>query len=208
MAEVYLARRFDRQSGEQKEAVAIKKLLPHLLKDRSVVQMFVNEAKIIAQIDHPNVVRILELGNEGGEWFIAMELLDGRSFADLRSRAAERGKRVPLGITLRVLCDACRGLDAAHRARDEAGRELRIVHRDFTPDNVHVGSDGCVKVIDFGIAKAFNLGAGTEPGTLKGKFFYMSPEMIAGHAVDHRADLFAAGVMLYEQLCGRRPFLH
>lgn len=206
MAEVYLAWKFDRETGEQRERVAIKKLLPHLVKDRSIVQMFVNEAKIIAQIHHPNVVRILDLGNANGEWFIAMDLLEGRSFSDLRTRAAEMGKRVPLGITLRILTDACRGLDAAHRARGDDGRELRIVHRDFTPDNVHVGVDGKVKVIDFGIAKAANVGVGTEPGTLKGKFFYMSPEMIAGQAVDHRADLFAAGVMLYEQLCGRRPF--
>ena len=89
---------------------------------------------------------------------------------------------------------------------DEQGRPLRIVHRDFTPDNIHVGVNGAVKVIDFGIAKSATLGAGTEPGTLKGKFFYMSPEMIVGKPVDHRADIFAAGVMLYEQLCGRRPF--
>ena len=83
-----------------------------------------------------------------------MELLEGRSFAELRQEAAERGQRVPLGITLRMLVDACRGLDAAHRAVDEAGRPLRIVHRDFTPDNIHVGVNGAVKVIDFGIAKA------------------------------------------------------
>jgi tetratricopeptide (TPR) repeat protein len=116
------------------------------------------------------------------------------------------GRRVPLGITLRVLAEACRGLDAAHRAKDSRGRELQIVHRDFTPDNIHVSVTGEVKVIDFGIAKSAAVPGGTEPGTLKGKFFYMSPEMIAGHDVDHRADLFAAGVMLYEQLCGRRPF--
>jgi Flp pilus assembly protein TadD len=135
-----------------------------------------------------------------------MELREGRSFAELRAEAAERGQRVPIGVTLRVLVEACRGLDAAHRAVDEAGRPLRIVHRDFTPDNIHVSVDGAIKVIDFGIAKAETLGSGTEPGTLKGKFFYMSPEMIVGKTVDHRADIFAAGVMLYEQLCGRRPF--
>ncbi|WP_205520219.1 serine/threonine-protein kinase [Pyxidicoccus caerfyrddinensis] len=205
MAEVYLGRRID-EDGTRGPAVAVKRLMPHLASDRRVVQMFLNEARITAQVRHPNVVTILELGMEGTEPFIAMELLEGRSFAELRQEAAEHGQRVPLGITLRVLVDACRGLDAAHRVVDEAGRPLRIVHRDFTPDNIHVGVNGAVKVIDFGIAKADALGSGTEPGVLKGKFFYMSPEMIAGKQVDHRADLFAAGVMLYEQLCGRRPF--
>ena len=205
MAEVYLGRRIE-EDGRRGPAVAVKRLMPHLTSDRRVVQMFLNEARITAQVHHPNVVRILELGMEGTEPFIAMELLEGRSFAELRQEAAEHGQRVPLGITLRVLVDACRGLDAAHRAVDEAGRPLRIVHRDFTPDNIHVGVNGSIKVIDFGIAKADTLSSGTEPGTLKGKFFYMSPEMIAGRKVDHRADLFAAGVMLYEQLCGRRPF--
>ncbi|WP_257448224.1 serine/threonine-protein kinase [Archangium lipolyticum] len=205
MAEVYLGRRIE-EDGSRGPAVAVKRLLPHMLTDRRVVQMFLNEARITAQIQHPNVISILELGVEGPEPFIAMELLEGRSFAEVRQGAADRGQHVPLGITLRILVDACRGLDAAHRAMDEEGRPLRIVHRDFTPDNIHVGVSGTVKVIDFGIARAESIGSGTEPGTLKGKFFYMSPEMIIGQAVDHRADIFAAGVMLYEQLCGRRPF--
>jgi Tfp pilus assembly protein PilF len=205
MAEVYLGRRIE-EDGTRGPAVAVKRLLPHMLSDRRIVQMFLNEARITSQIQHPNVVSILELGVEGSEPFIVMELLEGRSFAELRQEAAERGQHVPLGITLRILVDACRGLDAAHRAVDSEGRPLRIVHRDFTPDNIHVGVSGAVKVIDFGIARAESIGSGTEPGTLKGKFFYMSPEMIVGAPVDHRADIFAAGVMLYEQLCGRRPF--
>jgi serine/threonine protein kinase/Flp pilus assembly protein TadD len=205
MAEVYVGRHVD-ANGRMGPMVAVKRLLPHLLSQPFIVQMFLNEARITAQIHHPNVVEVLDLGHENGEPFIVMELLEGRPFADLRQRAAEQGRHVPLGTFLRVLSEACRGLDAAHRAMDDKGRQLCIVHRDFTPDNIHVGVDGSVKVIDFGIAKAEHLSAGTEPGTLKGKFFYMSPEMIAGKQVDHRADIFAAGVMLYEQLCGRRPF--
>lgn len=205
MAEVYLGRHITPE-GAFGPTVAVKRLLPHLIKDQAVVRMFLNEARITAQIEHPNVVRIIDLGNQNGEPFIAMELLDGRTFAELRERVAEEGKRVPIGITLRVLAEACRGLDAAHRAVDEQGQPLKLVHRDFTPDNIHVGFSGAVKVIDFGVAKTAMWGAGTEPGTLKGKFFYMSPEMILAKPVDHRADVFAAGVMLYEQLCGHRPF--
>jgi len=179
MAEVYLGRHVG-SDGQFGPMVAVKRLLPHLVADRAIVQMFLNEAKITAQINHPNVVRVLDLGHEKDEPYIAMELLEGRSFAELRFRAAQLAERVPLGITLKILADACRGLDAAHRAVDEHGRFLCIVHRDFTPDNIHVGVSGEIKVIDFGIAKAQNVGVGTEPGTLKGKFFYMSPEMIAG----------------------------
>jgi len=205
MAEVYVGRQIS-ETGAFGPIVAVKKLLPHLVKDRSVVRMFLNEARITAQITHPNVVRIFELGQVDGEPFLAMELLEGRTFAELRARAADEGRRVPLAIALKVLAEACRGLGAAHEAKDDDGHPLALVHRDFTPDNVHVGVRGDVKVIDFGIARTANWGAGTEPGTLKGKFFYMSPEMILSRPVDHRADIFAAGVMLYEQLCGRRPF--
>ena len=205
MAEVYVGRHIT-EDGTFGPMVAVKRLLPHLIKDQAIVRMFLNEARITAQIEHPNVVRIVDLGHEAGEPYIAMELLDGHTFADLREKVADDGKRVPVGVTLYVLTEACRGLDAAHRAVDEQGQPLRLVHRDFTPDNIHVGYKGEVKVIDFGVAKTAMWGAGTEPGTLKGKFFYMSPEMILAKPVDHRADVFAAGVMLYEQLCGRRPF--
>lgn len=205
MAEVYVGRQIS-ADGQFGPMVAVKRLLPHLVKDSAIVRMFLNEARITAQIHHPNVVTIFELGQVEGEPFIAMELLEGRTWAELRQRAAENGKRMPAGVALRVLTEACRGLDAAHRAVDEEGKPLALVHRDFTPDNIHVGVRGEVKVIDFGIARTTAWGAGTEPGTLKGKFFYMSPEMITAKPVDHRADIFAAGVMLYEQLCGRRPF--
>lgn len=205
MAEVYVGRHIT-EDGNFGPMVAVKRLLPHLIRDQAIVRMFLNEARITAQIEHPNVVRIVDLGHQSGEPYIAMELLDGHTFADLREKVADDGKRVPVGITLYILTEACRGLDAAHRAVDERGQPLRLVHRDFTPDNIHVGFKGEVKVIDFGVAKTAMWGAGTEPGTLKGKFFYMSPEMILAKPVDHRADVFAAGVMLYEQLCGRRPF--
>lgn len=205
MAEVYVGRHITAE-GQFGPMVALKRLLPHLVKDSAIVRMFLNEARITAQINHPNVVKIYELGQTDGEPFIAMELLEGRTWADLRQRAMEDGRRMPSGVALTILTEACRGLDAAHRAVDDQGHPLALVHRDFTPDNIHVGVKGDVKVIDFGIARTTTWGSGTEPGTLKGKFFYMSPEMITAKHVDHRADIFAAGVMLYEQLCGRRPF--
>ena len=205
MAEVYIGRHIT-QDGRFGPLVAVKRLLPHLVKDPNIVRMFLNEARITAQIHHPNVVQVLDLGQENGEPFIAMELLEGNTLAELRKRSAEDGKRVPLGITLHILCEACRGLAAAHAAKDDSGQPLGLVHRDFTPDNIHVSVAGEVKVIDFGVAKTQAWGSNTEPGTLKGKFFYMSPEMILARPLDHRADLFAAGVMLYEELCGRRPF--
>jgi eukaryotic-like serine/threonine-protein kinase len=205
MAEVYAGRRKN-DDGTLGHLVAVKRLLPHLAKDKSIVRMFLNEARVTAQIKHHNVVRIFDLGDVEGEPFISMELLDGRTWAELRDAEAERAKRMPLSIAIRILSEACRGLDAAHRATTDEGQPLALVHRDFTPENIHVGAKGEIKVIDFGIAKTSAWSMGTEPGTLKGKFFYMSPEMILSQPVDLRADIFAAGVMLYEQLCGRRPF--
>lgn len=205
MAEVYVGRHITPE-GVFGPVVAVKRLLPHLVKDSTIVRMFLNEARITAQINHPNVVKIYELGQTEEGPFIAMELLEGRSWADLRQKAMENGRRMPSNLALTILSEACKGLDAAHRAVDENGQPLALVHRDFTPDNIHVGVTGDVKVIDFGVARTTAWGSGTEPGTLKGKFFYMSPEMINARPVDHRADIFAAGVMLYEQLCGRRPF--
>src|SRR5258708_30100001 len=123
---------------------------------------------------------------------MGMELVGGWSLGEVGCGGGELVERVTLGITLRILADACGGLDAAHRAVDDQGRLLCIVHRDFTPDNIHVGVSGDIKVIDFGIAKADNVGSSTQPGILKGKYFYMSPDMIAGRPVDHRADIFAA----------------
>ncbi len=205
MAEVF-AGRYVSENGAFGPMVAVKRLLPHFINDTAVVRMFLNEARITAQIHHPNVVQIFELGQVDGEPFMAMELLEGHTLDEVRLAAAKGGHRVPSEVAMRIFIDACLGLDTAHRAVDDTGASLALVHRDFTPDNIHIGVDGQIKVIDFGVARTQNWTSGTEPGILKGKFFYMSPEMVLAQPVDHRADLFAAGVMLYEQLCGRRPF--
>jgi eukaryotic-like serine/threonine-protein kinase len=205
MAELFLAT----QEGPEgfRKRVVIKRLLPQLARKSNVVEMFLNEARLASRINHPNVVDILDLGQEGEDYFIAMEYLDGRSLADIEDAARARGELVPVGAAARILADACAGLHTAHDAQGDDGRPLGIVHRDFTPANVFVTYDGRVKVLDFGIAKSEALPSHTEPGALKGKYLYMSPEMVAGRPIDRRADLFAGGVMLYELLTGRLPFM-
>jgi serine/threonine protein kinase/tetratricopeptide (TPR) repeat protein len=205
MAELFLAE----QEGVEgfRKRVVVKRLLPQLARKSQVVEMFLNEAHLASLIDHPNVVQILDLGQEGDDFYIAMEYLDGRSLSDIEEQAQTRGHLVPLGLAARILADACGGLDWAHNAMDGAGQPLGIVHRDFTPANIFVTFDGRVKVLDFGIAKSQAVASHTEPGALKGKYVYMSPEMVAGRPIDRRADLFAAGVMLYELITGRLPFV-
>lgn len=205
MAELFLAE----QEGVEgfRKRVVIKRMLPHLARKPPVVEMFLNEARLVSLLDHPNVVQILDLGQEGEDFFIAMEFLDGHSLSDIEEKSHSQGHLVPIGLAVRILADACAGLEWAHNAVDDTGHPLGIVHRDFTPANIFVTFDGRVKVLDFGIAKSAALPSHTEPGALKGKYVYMSPEMVAGRPVDRRADLFAGGVMLYELITGRLPFV-
>ncbi|HUB06330.1 MAG TPA: protein kinase [Myxococcales bacterium] len=204
MAELFLGRR-EGLAGFRK-TVAIKRLLPHLTREPQVVQMFLNEARIASRLEHPNVVQVFDLGQSGQDYFMAMEFLDGRTLAEVLEASAARGELVPLGITVRVLADACAGLHYAHEARDDNGQVLGVIHRDFNPANVFITYDGRVKVLDFGIAKVQSLSQASEPGVLRGKYYYMSPEMVTAQPMDRRADLFACGVMLYEILAGKLPF--
>lgn len=205
MAEVLLAQH-EGPEGFRK-TVVLKRLLPHLAKDPQVVAMFLNEARIAGRLDHANVVQVFDLGQDGDQFFLAMELLDGRSLSEVRKSTSRRSYPLPLAFGLKVLADALAGLHYAHEATDDEGTPLGIVHRDFSPDNILVTYDGRVKVVDFGIAKAAAIASHTEPGTLKGKYLYMSPEMVVGEPLDRRADLFAAGVILYDLLTGRCPFI-
>ncbi len=204
MAELFLGRR-EGPAGFRK-TVAIKRLLPHLTREPQVVQMFLNEARIASRFEHPNIVQVFDLGQAGDDYFMAMEFLDGRTLAEVLEASHARGELVPLGIAVRVLADALAGLHYAHEARDDGGMLLGVVHRDFNPANVFVTYDGRVKVLDFGIAKIQSLSQQSEPGVLRGKYYYMSPEMVTGQPIDRRADLFATGVMLYEILAGKLPF--
>jgi len=204
MAEVYLARQAGAAGFEK--LVCLKRILPHLARDKQFVEMFLNEARIAARLDHPNIVSIFDLGEANGNYFIAMEFIDGPSLRAAGKRAAERGERLPIPEIVRIVCMAASGLHYAHDLAGPDGKPLGLVHRDISPDNILVHRNGAAKVVDFGIAKAANSGGLTRTGTLKGKVAYMPPEQLRGDPLDRRADVFALGVVLYEMLAGQRPW--
>jgi serine/threonine protein kinase len=183
----------------------VKELMPQFALDPSFMSMFLAEARLAARLSHPNIVQTLEIGEERGRPFIAMEYLEGHNFQRIVQRAARRGGRVPLPIQLHVLMATLSGLHYAHELRDFDGTPLHVVHRDASPHNVFVTYDGQVKVVDFGIAKMEDASSErTRTGVLKGKVSYMAPEQTRGESADRRADVFAVGVMLWEALTGRR----
>ena len=204
MAEVYLA-----LSGELpgfRTLIVVKRILPHLASNGQFIRMFLDEARLAALLDHPNVVRIIEVGHDGEEYFLAMELVQGKPLsAVLRKAARERRPPTP-ALAAYVIAQAASGLGYAHGLTDGDGQPLGVVHRDVSPQNVLVSFEGAVKLIDFGVARAFGRVAHTSPGGLKGKIEYMSPEQASAEEVDHRADVFALGVVLWEVLTGRRLF--
>ncbi len=203
MAEVWLAR----QTGIEgfNRHVVVKRILPHLAEDPEFIQMFLNEAKIAARFNHPNIGQIFDLGEKDGQYFIAMEYVHGEDLGRVMRRAWSTGQWVARPVALRIISDACQGLYYAHTRADEAGRPLRVVHRDISPQNIIISFDGSVKLVDFGIAKAADSASNTKSGAIKGKFAYMAPEQAAGRALDARTDLFALGLVLYELLTGVRP---
>jgi serine/threonine-protein kinase len=204
MAEVYLARQAG-AAGFQKQ-VCLKRILPHLARDKHFVEMFLNEARVASQLDHPNIVSIFDLGESNGNYFIAMEFIDGPSLRAVALRAAELNELLPVAEVLRIVSQAAGGLHYAHELPGADGRPLGLVHRDVSPDNLLVHRNGTVKIVDFGIAKAAGSTSNTSTGTLKGKVAYMAPEQLRGEAVDRRADVFSLGVVLYELLAGHRPW--
>jgi serine/threonine-protein kinase len=204
MAEVYLARQAGAAGFEK--LVCLKRILPHLARDRQFVEMFLNEARLAARLDHPNIVSIYDLGEANGNYFIAMEFIDGPSLRAVAKRAHERGERLPIAEIVKIVSMAAGGLHYAHDLTDGEGRPLHLVHRDISPDNILVHRNGAAKVVDFGIAKAANSSGATRTGTLKGKVAYMPPEQLRGDPLDRRADVFALGVVLYELLAGQRPW--
>ncbi|MCU1277264.1 MAG: Serine/threonine protein kinase PrkC, regulator of stationary phase [bacterium] len=205
MAEIFLARTKGIQGFEK--YLVIKRILGHRTQDPEFVRMFLDEARVAATLDHPNIVQIYDVGHVDNEYFIAMEYLRGHNLIEIVRAGAKLGyAKPPLEHVVSILTQCCAGLHYAHDKRDFEGRSLEIVHRDVTPQNVVVSFDGSVKVVDFGIAKAATREVETLAGTLKGKIGYMSPEQCRGAPVDRRSDIFAVGIILFELTTGKRLY--
>ncbi|OJT25231.1 protein kinase [Archangium sp. Cb G35] len=203
MGQVFLA--LERGAGLER-LVVLKLILPHLAEDEDFLTMFLEEARLVARLAHSNLITILELTEIDGRHCLAMEYVQGDDVRRLEKYARAQGKSLPVGLVLRIIAEAAAGLHYAHQARNPQGQPLQLVHRDVSPQNILVGFDGGVKVIDFGVAKAAGSASNTATGVLKGKYPYMSPEQANGQPVDARSDLFALGVVLWEMLTGRRLF--
>jgi len=184
--------------------VVIKMLQKAAREDASLARMFLEEARLAERLNHPNIVHTYDVGEDGGTLFLAMEHLEGRTLGNLCSALAKTRSRVDVAMACHLIVEVLEGLDHAHSLCDFDGRPLDIVHRDVSPQNVFVTFDGQVKILDFGIAKTTAGDTHTEPGVLKGKVRYMSPEQATGSRVDRRADVFSTGVLLWELLTGER----
>lgn len=204
MAEVWKAR-MRGVEGFQK-TVAIKKILPHLSDNEEFVEMFIDEAKLAAQLSHNNIIHIYDLGKTNGAYFIAMEYVEGDDLRSILRRASERGLPMPVELSLFIASKVAAALDYAHRRKDFDEKELGLVHRDVSPQNVLISYEGDIKLCDFGIAKAASKASHTQAGALKGKLQYMSPEQAWGRPLDRRSDIFALGAVLFEMLTGRKLF--
>jgi serine/threonine-protein kinase len=204
MAEVLLGRLQGPHGFER--PVVIKRILPHLAVESGVVEMFLDEARLIANLRHPNLIHVLELGREGDDLFIAMEFLEGESVAGLSRRLAAHDELLDFDLAAHIIAEACAGLHAAHEATSTDGRHLEIVHRDISPENLFITYGGAVHVIDFGIATTKDRISRTEAGRVRGKFGYLSPEQLRSKPLDRRVDIFAIGVTLLELAAGRRVY--
>jgi serine/threonine-protein kinase len=204
MAEVYLGEAVSVQGFKKK--VAIKRVLPHLAQNESFIEMFLDEARLSARLNHTNVVSVFDISKREDTYFLIMEFVDGVNLKRVMESLTKRGQRMRLGEAIHLCIEACKGLSYAHDLTDESGKPLGIVHRDISPPNIMVTRRGEVKLADFGLAKASTQIQTTDPGVVKGKFSYLSPEAANGQDVDARADVFALGIVLWEMLAGKRLF--
>jgi len=206
MAEVYVAQA-ESMAGFKKK-VAIKRILPELLKDERFVRMFLDEARLSLHLNHANIVQVFDIGKSSSTYFIVMEFVEGVNLKKVLQYFTRKRTLIPVQVTIWLLNEILKGLDYAHSLTDaESGAALGLVHRDISPPNILVSWNGEVKLVDFGLAKATTQLETTDPGVVKGKFSYLCPEAASGQEVDHRADIFAVGILAYELLTGRRLFL-
>lgn len=203
MAEIYRAQ-YTGIEGFAKELV-VKTLREEFAARDDVVQMFLGEARVAATLTHNNVVHTYDLGEIGGEYFIAMELLKGEELVNVMRRSFQQKRPLPMELACGIIMQSCEGLHYVHSRTDEGGNPLGLVHRDINPTNIHVGYDGVCKILDFGIA-ATRASAVAKKGEVAGKLSYMAPEQLRGEVIDARADVFPLGVVMYELCLGRRLF--
>ncbi|MHC5040651.1 MAG: serine/threonine protein kinase, partial [Planctomycetota bacterium] len=190
------------------KTMAVKTILEEYTTDTEFVEMFIGEAKLVADLVHQNIVQIYQLGKMGSQYYIAMEYINGINLEQFIDRHFELGKNIPVNMATFIVSRVCRGLEYAHRKTDKAGRSLGVVHRDVSPKNIMLTWEGVVKLTDFGIAKAAHYFRNREGEILMGKVQYMSPEQAAYKETDSRSDLFSLGIVLYEILSGRSLFAH
>jgi serine/threonine-protein kinase len=190
-----------------KKNIAIKRILPSLTKNKKFVAMFLDEARLSLSLQHANIVQVFDIGHSEDTYFIVMEYVDGVDLKALMEWRRKISRRIPIALTLYIVTEICKGLSYAHELlHPENGKPLGIVHRDISPPNVLISKQGEIKVVDFGLAKATSQIETTDPGVVKGKMSYLSPESARGEEVDNRADIFAVGILLYELLTGKRLF--
>jgi serine/threonine-protein kinase len=205
MAEIFIAQ--STSVGGIQKRVAIKRILPNLTKNPRFVNMFLDEARLCMYLNHANIVQVFDVGKADGTYFIVMEYVEGTNLRQMFQQMSETGICLPVEFAVYIMAEVCKGLAHAHESTDMQGRALGIVHRDISPPNILISKSGEVKITDFGLAKARTQIELTDPGVVKGKFSYLSPEAANGKRVDHRADLFSAGTVLWELLANRRLFL-
>lgn len=204
MAEVFKAKTCGVEGFER--LLAVKRILPNIAEDDEFIEMFIDEAKIAVQLNHANIAQIFDLGRVGESFFIALEYVHGKDLRAIFDRGRALHEPMPISQACFIIMKVCEGLDYAHNKRDSNGREMHIVHRDVSPQNILISYEGEVKLVDFGIAKAAGKASKTRAGILKGKFGYMSPEQVRGLPLDRRSDIFSVGIVLYELLTGERLF--
>jgi len=205
MAEVYVAEA-ESMAGFKKK-VAIKRILPGLIKDQRFVRMFLDEARLSLRLAHANIVSVFDIGESDSTYFIVMDFVHGINMKTLLEHQVKRGGPMPVALTVFIINEVLKGLAYAHRLTDsETGRPLGIIHRDISPPNILISWNGEIKLTDFGLAKATTQLESTDPGVVKGKYSYLSPEAARAEDIDARADLYAAGILAFEMLTGRRLF--